>query len=190
MNVRARVGADLLAYVGTIGFPDGQVFFIISSHPFRTSPCIQIAQLVAFLQDTTFYVVEEGRLSEEWQSPLQRRLASNADKPIGAAADIYERREVWRNIGSAEGGGNTEMDGWESVALEYEDERRRQRGLKSRENTENHESCPLIYTADAKTAKKHGLVLFEVLLFPFREPCENSTLMVSGRAYVVVNCIF
>lgn len=121
---------------------------------------------MAFLQDTTFYVVEEGRLSKGWQSPLQRRLASVADKPISAAAGVYERREVWGNIAAAGGGGNTEeMDGWDSGALEQQDERRRQRGLKSWEVIEKHESCPLVYTADAKTAKKHGLVLFEVTLF-------------------------
>ncbi|CAM9468076.1 unnamed protein product [Laminaria digitata] len=43
-------------------------------------------QLVAFLQETTFYVEEEGRLSEAWQSPLQRRLASDFDEAVHASA--------------------------------------------------------------------------------------------------------
>lgn len=29
-------------------------------------------------------------------------------------------------------------------------------------SSERHASCPLIYTVDAKTARKHGLVLFQV----------------------------
>eukprot|EP00904_Undaria_pinnatifida_P006621 jgi/Undpi1/3089/HiC_scaffold_15.g06463.m1 len=43
-------------------------------------------QLVAFLQETTFYVEEEGRISEAWQSPIQRRLASDFDESVHAPA--------------------------------------------------------------------------------------------------------
>ena len=34
---------------------------------------------MAFLQETTFYVVEEGQLSDGWRSPLHRRLVHDAD---------------------------------------------------------------------------------------------------------------
>lgn len=67
-----------------------------------------------------------------------------------------------------------EVDGRDSVALEHEHERRRRRGLNSGEVTQNRESCPLVYTADAKTAKKHGLVLFQVLVFIRHLTCSHS----------------
>lgn len=56
-----------------------------------------IAQLVDFLQETNFYVVEEGRLSKRWQSPPPRRLTSgDVIRPTKAehpsASNLGERK--------------------------------------------------------------------------------------------------
>lgn len=122
---------------------------------------------MAFLQDTTFYVVEEGRLSDSWRSPLQRRLAVDADELVlGSAVSGNGTRETRRNLSSVEYGRGVkeaeEADEADDFARGPEDAWRRERSLKSHDITEAHESCPLIYTVDAKTAKKHGLILFQV----------------------------
>ncbi|CAM9606633.1 unnamed protein product, partial [Hapterophycus canaliculatus] len=145
-------------------------------------------QLVAFLQETTFYVVEEGQLSEGWQSPLQRRLADvdglgeggmdSSGRLRGATLGAKDRR--WR--GPASGDDDTRGNWIVRAAAGYEDSKtslpdgfalglsgarepehewRRQRGLISPDMSGRHESCPLIYTVDAATAKKHGLLLFQ-----------------------------
>ncbi|CAM9816881.1 unnamed protein product [Ectocarpus sp. 12 AP-2014] len=148
-------------------------------------------QLVAFLQETTFYVVEEGRLSESWQSPLQRRLTPHADgEPVvgGEAKHGEEDSDrqghssnsspvgVDRDLGRIRGGfasagyGDSEempsggFSGGSQASRQHRepaDEWLRQRRLRSQASAEGHESCPLIYTVDAKTAKKHGLLLFQ-----------------------------
>lgn len=124
---------------------------------------------MAFLQETTFYVVEEGRLSDDWRSPLQRRLEADAaddDLVLGSAVSSNDTRGTKRNLAS-EGYGTDaqEADGSDSLARGGpEDAWPRERRLKSQKVPEGHESCPLIYTVDAKTAKKHGLVLFQVML--------------------------
>lgn len=160
--------------------------------------CTQLQQLVAFLQETTFYVVEEGRLSESWQSPLQRRLTPYVDdEPVVGGegrTDMTERHGdedsnrrrhssnsspvgVDRDLGRIRGGfasagyGDSEempSDGFSGGSQasrqhrEPADEWLRQRRLRPQASSEGHESCPLIYTVDAKTAKKHGLLLFQV----------------------------
>lgn len=125
--------------------------------------------------------MEEGRLSEGWQSPLQRRLASDLDYPLGGrgmdwagrlrgstsdrqihgpAVVGHKCRETRRNHGSAGFGGEAKEAG--SFAREPEDLLRRQRDLKAHDVSEGSKSCPLIYTVDAQIAKKHGLLLFQV----------------------------
>lgn len=123
-------------------------------------------KLVAFLQETAFYVVEEGQLSDGWRSPLQRRLAADADGVVSSlAASSNVTRGTKRNSASVGyASGAQEAGGSDSLARGPEDAGRRERGLKSQSVPEARESCPLIYTVDAKTAKKHGLILFQVML--------------------------
>lgn len=126
------------------------------------------SKLVAFLQETTFYVVEEGRLSEGWRSPLQRRLEADAGElvlgpSVSDNGNDNGARETRRNLASvAHGRDVQEAEESDRFVRGPEDAWRRQRGLKSQDVPESHDSCPLIYTVDAKTAKKHGLVLFQV----------------------------
>lgn len=167
-------------------------------------------QLVAFLQETTFYVVEEGKLSDGWQSPLQRRLHDG--QPVDRAHEGLELDSVGelrkgapdtdvdytpdRSSAAADDGrgaspGVTQpleergMEGRFSLANfaeradgesdEFvgglrptgrsgnpEDGWGRERAIRSQGITESHDSCPLVYTVDAKVAKKHGLLLFQV----------------------------
>ncbi|CAN0175279.1 unnamed protein product, partial [Scytosiphon promiscuus] len=141
-------------------------------------------QLVAFLQETTFYVVEEGQLSEGWQSPLQRRRAEvdrsreegkYLSERLRGAKDRQLRSPATRDGGTREGkrthtplgygsSENTRSDGLArdlSGVREPEDQWRRQRDLASPDVSRRHETCPLIYTVDPATAKKHGLFLFQ-----------------------------
>lgn len=121
---------------------------------------------MAFLQETAFYVVEEGRLSDGWRSPLQRKLAADADGLVsGSDVGGNGTRGTKRNLASVGYDRDApETDELERFARGPEDRWRRDRGLKSENAPEGQESCPLIYTVDAKTAKKHGLILFQVSL--------------------------
>lgn len=123
---------------------------------------------MAFLQETTFYVVEEGRLSDGWRSPLQRKLAADADDLVlGSAVASNGTRGTKRNlasVGHSRDAQEVDESESDSFAQGPEDAWRRERGLKPQDVSEGHESCPLIYTVDATTAKKHGLILFQVLL--------------------------
>lgn len=128
-------------------------------------------------------MVEEGRLSEGWQSPLQRRLASDLEYPVGGcgmdwagrlrgsashrkihgpAVGGHKCRKTRRNSDSAGFGGEAKETASDGFSREPEDLWRRHRDLNAHDVSEGNESCPLIYTVDAQTAKKHGLLLFQV----------------------------
>lgn len=110
--------------------------------------------------------MEEGRLSDGWRSPLQRKLAADADGLVsGSDVGGNGTRGTKRNLASVGYDRDApETDELERFARGPEDRWRRDRGLKSENAPEGQESCPLIYTVDAKTAKKHGLILFQVSL--------------------------
>lgn len=147
-------------------------------------------------------MVEEGRLSQAWQSPTQRNLAPNDSQEVinrrlaapsaeegglrGAAHGTRKRHGHAREppldnfhiIGERAAVGTRDRPeaqnrsnfysevsahapiegGKEGVGRALESERR----LRS-QGSANDETCPLIYTVDARTAKKHGLFLFQVI---------------------------
>lgn len=177
------------------------------------------SQLVAFLQETTFYVVEEGRVSNGWHSPLQRKLAPELNGVhtgwISLPSTDGDEAGVTGGLRGVAAGSETHHDGphafWSNVADGHHDtlsestqpleEREkakilgsarvaslmnaesegfpdphgstlgirgsegalpRERLLTSKGVAESGASCPLIYTVDAKLAKKYGLLLFQV----------------------------
>lgn len=155
-------------------------------------------------------MVEEGRLSQGWQSPLQRRLAQ--DKRLqtdlgrkthprvgeagtfvvgrlrGASRSNQEVHAVFHpidgfgfmdsvlqrkaeSLGSVNGadGARVLSNGWgRKVAATMAGNRRAAKewthadGLRLPGDVEGGDVCPLVYSVDANTAKKHGLHLFQV----------------------------
>lgn len=86
--------------------------------------------------------------------------------PATSDGDARVSRRIHAPAGYGDGE-NTPTDGFArglSGVREPEDEGRRQRELISPDVSRGHESCPLIYTVDAATAKKHGLLLFQVMM--------------------------
>lgn len=171
-------------------------------------------QLVKFLQETRFYVVEEGHNLGGFQSPTQRKLASTDTDPPknirrsaatsegqqGAFEDEepveVEPSERWQNSAEhhlfaqalsipkedVQRWGHRRLErgfapthGEIGFQVEYHDRRAGTAGRKRRasshegnvdpsSDTQDQSACPLIYTADAHTAKEHGLQLFQVRL--------------------------
>lgn len=136
-------------------------------------------------------MVEEGRLSDGWRSPLQRRLAADTDDLVlGSAVTANDTQGTEKDLASVRHGRDVrEADGsdGDSFARGPEDAWRRERGLKSQDATEGHESCPLIYTVDATIAKKHGLILFQV-----RYRCTLTGLLAGRRCvhvFAALHCL-
>lgn len=140
-------------------------------------------QLVAFLQEATFDVVEVGRVSEAWQFPVRRRLPTDmrneSDEPfprmtepgVGGFNRLADNRGHQNAVLLSESAagrrrrknqGKATALGWWGYSVHEEKLPSALTGDGGFNESPNR--CPLIYRADVKTANKHGLYLSEVRL--------------------------
>lgn len=99
-----------------------------------------------------------------------RQSKQGAASPFDNVQGLEKGRRR-RSFGTAEDMDRTRAESDEKVGEQWIATRSREReaeqwehgrGLGLKGASESHASCPLVYTADAKTARKHGLVLFQV----------------------------